>query len=103
MVVHHPQTEEEYNALKGQSGLVVIDFSAAWCGPCRRIAPVFEALSHKETTVTFVHVDIDELPIKDTQDVQGVPTFQFYKNGQKVHQFSGANDKSLREGVEQYK
>lgn len=69
---------------------VVVDYSATWCGPCRFIAPKYAAFSVQYTNVIFAHVDIDELNTHPlVKEIQGVPTFQFYKGGSKVSEFSG--------------
>jgi len=86
----------------GREGLVVIDFSATWCGPCRAIAPKFSEFSNKYSNVTFVHVDVDEVSNHpEVQKVSGVPHFKFYKNGSFVTEFSGANASTLQTTIEQ--
>lgn len=97
MPVNHPHSNEEYNTIKSvQNKLVVVDFSATWCGPCKRIAPRFEALSNQFTDVSFVHVDVDRFrDHDDVKSVSGVPHFKFFKNGQLLAQFSGANEQKL--------
>ncbi|TFK10352.1 inositol-trisphosphate 3-kinase B [Platysternon megacephalum] len=80
--------------------LVVVDFSATWCGPCKMIKPFYHSLSEKFPDVVFLEVDVD-----DAQDVasecavQCMPTFHFYKQGKKVHEFSGANREKLEESI----
>ncbi|KAG6929708.1 thioredoxin [Chelydra serpentina] len=80
--------------------LVVVDFSATWCGPCKMIKPFFHSLCEKFPDVVFLEVDVD-----DAQDVasecavQCMPTFHFYKQGKKVHEFSGANREKLEESI----
>jgi thioredoxin 1 len=71
---------------------VVIDFFATWCGPCIRIAPAFEELSKKFTTVTFLKVDVDESEEIATKfSVSSLPTFVFLKNGVEVNRIEGAD------------
>lgn len=95
----------EYKELRGRPGLVVVDFSATWCGPCKAIAPVYESLASSNPTVAFLHVDIDEMrgQLDDLNDVRGVPTFKFFKGGRLVHSFSGASKANLEQAVQSYK
>uniref|UniRef100_K7FWV5 Thioredoxin n=1 Tax=Pelodiscus sinensis TaxID=13735 RepID=K7FWV5_PELSI len=94
--------KEEFQTLLKCAGdkLVVVDFSATWCGPCKMIKPFFHSLCEKYPDVVFLEVDVD-----DAQDVashcgvQCMPTFHFYKQGAKVHEFSGANKEKLEENI----
>ncbi|NP_001091381.1 uncharacterized protein LOC100037235 [Xenopus laevis] len=105
-MVRHVETLEEFqNVLQeAKEKLVVVDFTATWCGPCKMIAPVFEKLSVENPDVVFLKVDVD-----DAQDVAAhcevkcMPTFHFYKNGLKVFEFSGANESSLVQKVAELK
>lgn len=104
----HPKTESEFNTIKteaeSKNKLIVVDFSATWCGPCKRIAPVFEALAKQTPSVCFIHVDIDQLgSISDASDVSGVPTFKFFKGGKIVERFSGCAEGRLRSSIEKFK
>lgn len=103
MVVHHPESEEDYAWLCGTpEALTVVDYSATWCGPCKFMAPVFEELSQRYPEAVFVHVDIDALDqLADVQDVRGVPTFKFFRNGELLHKFSGASPQTLQDTVKQ--
>jgi len=104
-MVHHVHTKEEYNKFKSTPDkLVVIDYSATWCGPCRAIAPVFEEFSTKYSDVVFVHVDVDELgELEDVADVSGVPTFKFFKGGSLITSFAGANKEKLEQTIQKSK
>ncbi|KAL0970173.1 hypothetical protein UPYG_G00238350 [Umbra pygmaea] len=78
--------------------LVVVDFTATWCGPCKNIAPFFKELSEKpeNTNVVFLKVDVDDAAdVAQKCGVKCMPTFMFYKKGEKVHDFSGANKDTL--------
>eukprot|EP01125_Pyxidicula_operculata_P022851 TRINITY_DN9626_c0_g1_i1.p2 TRINITY_DN9626_c0_g1~~TRINITY_DN9626_c0_g1_i1.p2 ORF type:complete len:105 (-),score=26.76 TRINITY_DN9626_c0_g1_i1:66-380(-) len=100
MSVHHVHTNSELDTLIASTGLVIVDFSATWCGPCKRIAPHFEKLAKENPTVVFVHVDIDELSSHPlVGKVSGVPHFQVYKNKALVTEFSGANENKLNQVV----
>ncbi|XP_030049603.1 thioredoxin-like [Microcaecilia unicolor] len=102
----HIETLDEFNQILKDAGdkLVVIDFTATWCGPCRNIAPFFEDLAKQNPDVLFFKVDVD-----DAQDIAAfcaikcMPTFLFYKNNTKIHEFSGANKDTLAAKVSELK
>ncbi|XP_051927907.1 thioredoxin isoform X2 [Hippocampus zosterae] len=79
MVVVSIESTEAFDGYLKNSGdkLIVVDFTAVWCGPCKTMAPIFEEVSTK-------------------CGVQCMPTFHFYRNGSRVDSFSGANDKTLK-------
>ncbi|XP_037357735.1 thioredoxin-like [Talpa occidentalis] len=85
------------DALNGAGDkLVVVDFSATRCGTCKMIKPFFHALSEKYTNVVFLEVDVDDCQdVALDCEVKCMPTFQFFKKGQKVGEFSGANKDKL--------
>ncbi|KAG5260840.1 hypothetical protein AALO_G00297180 [Alosa alosa] len=90
-----------HRALREAGGkLVVVDFTATWCGPCQSIAPFFQSLSQKYTDVVFLKVDVDDTPdLAQECEIKCMPTFHFYKNGKKVDEFSGSNREKLEEKV----
>jgi thioredoxin 1 len=82
------------------SGGVVIDFSTPWCGPCRVIAPKFDALSLRYPTVKFYSVNIDAAEeIAQQLQITSVPTFMFFNSGKHVSSVSGANIAKITEEV----
>jgi len=85
---------------KSTENLVVIDFFATWCGPCRAIAPIMEGLSKEFTNVSFYKIDVDDYPaVAKDADVRSMPTFLFFKGGEKADQVIGANASALRAAV----
>ncbi len=70
---------------------VVVDFWAAWCGPCRSLAPVIEQVAEEYAgKVKFVKVDVDENPgLANKFGIKGIPTLLFFKKGEVVEQEVG--------------
>ena len=80
--------EENYEDLI-KEGLVVVDFFATWCGPCKMIGPVLEELSN-ELDIKVVKVDVDEhLEIAKNFAIMSVPTILIYKNNKIVDKLIG--------------
>jgi len=73
-------------------GLVMVDFWAVWCGPCRIIAPTVEELAKEYAgRVKVAKLNTDENPdIASRYKIMGIPTVMFFKDGQKVDQIVGA-------------
>ena len=70
--------------------VVIVDFFATWCGPCKMLTPVFEELSNSMTDVDFVKVDIDQsLRIAQEYNITSVPTMMIFKNGKPVDTIMG--------------
>lgn len=92
---------EEISASTGK--LVVVEFTAIWCGPCKRLAPIYEGLAHKYHAATFLKVDADKLQdfVADSK-VSIMPTFHFYKNGVKVDSLLGGDRVELEAKIKKY-
>ena len=93
-------TEETYDeALVAADGLVMVDFWAEWCGPCRAVAPVLEQLA-TETGVPLMKVNIDENPgLAARYEVRSIPTILFIEDGEVVDRVVGAAPKAAFRGV----
>ncbi|KAK7869276.1 hypothetical protein R5R35_000889 [Gryllus longicercus] len=99
-MVYEVKDLADFNQKLEEAGnnLVIVDFHATWCGPCKMIAPKIEEMSKDYTNVVFLKVDVDECEDIATQyDISAMPTFVFIKNKQKVEAFSGANADKLKE------
>jgi thioredoxin 1 len=74
---------------------VLVDFWAAWCGPCRMIAPTVEAVAEKYAgNAKVVKVDVDENPsISQRYGIKGIPTLILFKNGKEEERVVGATSK----------
>jgi len=75
-------TGEEFEALIAKPGTVLVDFWAAWCGPCRQFAPIYEAASIKYPDFTFAKVDTDaEQQLSAEAGISSIPTLMIFRDG----------------------
>ena len=101
-MVHAVKDMEDFKAQlsAADNKLVVVDFHATWCGPCKMIAPHLEEMSKSMDDVVFLKVDVDECEdISEEYKVTAMPTFIFLKDGVKVADLMGANVDKLKELV----
>merc|ERR1719198_549508 len=89
--------EDAYNeALASSKGLSVVYFTAAWCGPCQMIKPIYQQMAEDFPAATFLKVDVDECPdIAAEAGIQAMPTFKFLKEGKVLDTLVGADPKKL--------
>ena len=76
------------------SKLALVDFNAAWCGPCKMLAPVLEELAAEHTDIEFFSLDVDANPVLSvTNQIYSVPTLILYKNGEIADKSIGYSSK----------
>ncbi|KAL8290892.1 hypothetical protein RB597_008924 [Gaeumannomyces tritici] len=100
----HIESTAQWRQVLGSSSVVITDFYADWCGPCKMIAPTFESLStkfSKPNKIAFCKVDVDsQREIAQQYSVSAMPTFLILRNGTVIDTIRGANPPALTAAVE---
>lgn len=93
-------TREFDSEVLNQSGVVIVDFYATWCGPCKMLAPVLESIDNEMGNIKVVKVDIDESRrLAMNYGVQSVPTIKIFKDGREVVTKVGFQPKETLENI----
>ncbi len=88
MLKHIQNAAEFDDSIK--EGLVLVDFFATWCGPCKMLSPVLEQLSEENPNVLVLKIDVDEVgPLAARFGIQAIPTLILFKDGQQVDKRMG--------------
>lgn len=102
VIACHTKEEFETHMAKAKEThkLVIIDFTASWCGPCRFIGPIFVEYAKKYPGAIFLKVDVDELKdVAKQYSVEAMPTFLFIKDGEKVDTVVGARKEEILSNI----
>lgn len=84
-------TAENFEATISQEGIVLIDFWADWCGPCKMFAPVYESSSEAHPAITFAKVDTEAEQMLAAQcGIQSIPTIMMFRDGILLFNQAGA-------------
>ena len=84
-------TSQNFNQEIINNDLLLVDFWAEWCGPCKSMHPIFTRMAKKYKSVRFARVNVDNAQdIAMKYGVQSIPTFIMFKNGEIVNQMVGA-------------
>jgi thioredoxin 1 len=74
-------TDATAETVLGEPGIVLIDFWAAWCGPCRTFAPIFEAAARRHPDITFAKVDVDSnRNLSGMFSIRSIPTMMAFRD-----------------------
>lgn len=103
--VHTPGSWDRIYQAAGETKLIVVTFSAIWCGPCRRMEPELMALAGEFRDVWFVKIDVDAArgQIQAVESVRSLPSYVLIRGEEQVDAMKGAHAKQLRELIEKHR
>ena len=89
-MVQHVSEVDFNEVVLNYEGVVLVDFWATWCGPCKMIAPVIEEVSKEVSNARFVKIDVDENEnLANKYQISSIPTLMIFKNGTPVDTLVG--------------
>ncbi|KAI9170095.1 hypothetical protein LWI28_022504 [Acer negundo] len=98
------QWKAHFEASKETNKLLVIDFTATWCGPCKSMEPAIKEFVAKYTEVEFIKIDVDKFKeIAKQFGIEAMPTFILVKKGKEVDRLVGAKKDDLQKKIEKHR
>ncbi len=92
--------DAESKLLVNNDRLIVLDFYATWCGPCKRMDPIMKELDKKyKNRVDFYKIDVDKSQVDDALGISAIPTYLFIYNSSYLEQIEGAMSKTKMENL----
>jgi thioredoxin 1 len=77
-----------------KKGIIIVDFWAEWCGPCRMVSPILEQLSEEMKNIKFGKVNVDEeVELAEKFEISSIPTLMIFKDGKVISTQVGAMSK----------
>jgi thioredoxin 1 len=103
IMIKHISDNNYKEEVLDSEGVVVVDFFATWCAPCKMLSPVLEEIQSEMTEIKIVKIDVDESPITANKyGVQSIPTIKIFKNGAEIETKMGFMPKeALKEVIEE--
>ncbi|KYN98545.1 thioredoxin-like protein 2 [Plasmodium reichenowi] len=94
---------DDYLSKVNGNKLVVAQFGASWCAPCKKMKPVIEKLGEDNDNIESLYIDIDEFPeLGENEDINELPTILLRKNGKYLDKIIGMNESDLIKAVEKH-
>lgn len=93
-MIKHITTDTEFDEVIN-NGLVLVDFFATWCGPCKMLSPLLEEIARENPSLTILKIDVDEVGLLAARyGIQAIPTLLLFKNGQHIETRMGYQNKN---------
>ena len=94
-------SDNNFNDIITNNKLVVVDFFATWCGPCRALSPYIDELAANHHNILFAKANIEEAPvIANELDVKSLPCVIIFENGKEINRVVGFNKQKLQAIIE---